>query len=122
MGTTVADRNLLFGLLALQTGLIDQGQLVNAFRAWTRDQTRAMADHLAARPIVEAIRPAGGHAAHSADPLSRIAFGSCATQERPQPIWTSVLASRPQLLLLLGDNIYADTKDMNWKTRTGMLR
>jgi len=49
MGTTVADRNLLFGLLALQTGLIDQDQLINAFRAWTRDQTRAMADHLAAR-------------------------------------------------------------------------
>jgi eukaryotic-like serine/threonine-protein kinase len=49
MGTAVADRNLLFGLLALQTGLVDQDQLVNAFRAWTRDKARAMADHLAAR-------------------------------------------------------------------------
>ena len=46
-------------------------------------------------------------------PLSRLAFGSCATQERPQPIWNAILASRPQLLLLLGDNIYADTKDMD---------
>ena len=49
MGTAVADRNLLFGLLALQNGLIDQDQLINAFRAWTRDKARAMADHLAAR-------------------------------------------------------------------------
>jgi alkaline phosphatase D len=61
----------------------------------------------------QATRPATGPAALPAGPLSRIAFGSCATQERPQPIWDAVLASRPQLLLLLGDNIYADTKDMD---------
>jgi eukaryotic-like serine/threonine-protein kinase len=30
------DRNLLFGLLALQNGLIDQGALFAAFAAWTR--------------------------------------------------------------------------------------
>ncbi len=47
------------------------------------------------------------------EPIRRIAFGSCATQERPQPIWKAVLASQPQLLLLLGDNIYADTKNMD---------
>jgi tRNA A-37 threonylcarbamoyl transferase component Bud32 len=44
-----ADRNLLFGLLALQNGLVDQDQLVGAFRAWTRDKARPLADHLAAR-------------------------------------------------------------------------
>jgi hypothetical protein len=44
-----ANRNLVFGLLALQTGLIDQDQLVNAFRAWSRDPARALADHLADR-------------------------------------------------------------------------
>lgn len=52
-------------------------------------------------------------ASPAGEPLSRIAFGSCASQERPQPIWDAVLASRPQLLLLLGDNIYADTTDMD---------
>ena len=46
-------------------------------------------------------------------PLSRIAFGSCATQARPQPIWNAVVATRPELTLLLGDNIYGDTLDMN---------
>jgi hypothetical protein len=37
------------GLLALQNGLIDQGQLVAAFQAWTRDRARPLAEHLLAR-------------------------------------------------------------------------
>jgi alkaline phosphatase D len=41
--------------------------------------------------------------------LSRIAFGSCASQERPQPIWDAVVAAKPDLFVFLGDNIYADT-------------
>jgi hypothetical protein len=44
-----ADRHLLFGLIALQVGLIDQAQLVAAFQAWARDKTRPLADHLADR-------------------------------------------------------------------------
>ena len=44
--------------------------------------------------------------------LSRIAFGSCARQDKPQPIWDAVVAGRPELFLFLGDNIYADTRDM----------
>ena len=58
-----ADRHLLFGLLALQVGLIDQAQLVAAFHAWTRDKARPLADHLQAlghldaeqRGLVEAL-------------------------------------------------------------------
>ncbi len=45
-------------------------------------------------------------------PLSRLAFGSCAEQHRPQPIWDAVVAARPEAFLFLGDNIYADTEDM----------
>ncbi len=44
-----ASSDLLFGLLALQNGLIDQGALVAAFQAWTRDRSRPLADHLEAR-------------------------------------------------------------------------
>jgi len=44
-----ADRDLLFGLLALQNGLIDQAQLVAAFQAWTRDKPRPLADHFVSR-------------------------------------------------------------------------
>ncbi len=45
--------------------------------------------------------------------LSRIAFGSCAKQDKPQPIWEAVVETKPQMFLFLGDNIYGDTDDMN---------
>lgn len=43
-------------------------------------------------------------------PLSRIAFGSCANQSEPQPIWNAILQFNPQLFIWMGDNIYADNK------------
>lgn len=43
--------------------------------------------------------------------LQRIAFGSCSHQDKPQPIWTEVLASDPDLFIFLGDNIYGDSDD-----------
>src|SRR5689334_23218327 len=68
------DRHLLFGLLALQNGLIQQAQLVAAFHAWTCDKARPLADHLVAlgyltpeqRPVLAAL--AALHvAAHGGD-------------------------------------------------------
>jgi serine/threonine-protein kinase len=47
--TASADRHLLFGLLALQNGIINQGQLVAAFQAWTLDRSKSLAEHLEAR-------------------------------------------------------------------------
>jgi serine/threonine-protein kinase len=44
-----AQRDLLFGLLALQNGLIEQVQLVAALESWTRDKARPLADHFARR-------------------------------------------------------------------------
>ncbi len=41
-----------------------------------------------------------------------VAFGSCLDQDKPAPILRSVQAANPDLVLLLGDNIYADTLDM----------
>jgi serine/threonine-protein kinase len=63
MAAIAADRNLLFGLLALQNGLVNQAQLVAAFQAWTLDKARPLADHLLAlghlndaqRAVVEAM-------------------------------------------------------------------
>lgn len=45
-------------------------------------------------------------------PLTRIAFGSCAHQNKAQPIWEAIIATKPELFLFIGDNIYGDTKDM----------
>ena len=52
--STSPERNLLFGLLALQNGLIDQDQLVAAFRVWTRDKSRQIADYLVDRGDLDA--------------------------------------------------------------------
>ena len=49
-------------------------------------------------------------AAQAAMPLSRIAFGSCADQAQPQPIWEAILAWRPDLFIFAGDNVYGDFK------------
>ncbi len=45
-------------------------------------------------------------------PIFRIAFGACAKQDQPQPIWEAIVATQPQRFLFLGDNIYGDTEDM----------
>ena len=45
-------------------------------------------------------------------PVSRIAVGSCAKQNRPMPIWSAVSGFKPDVLLMLGDNVYGDTEDM----------
>jgi len=44
--------------------------------------------------------------------LTRIAFGSCAEGGKEQTIWEAVLATKPELFLFLGDNVYGDTRDM----------
>ena len=49
-----------------------------------------------------------GSAVASEAPLTRIAFGSCAHQQKPQPIWDAVLAWRPELFVFTGDNVYGD--------------
>jgi eukaryotic-like serine/threonine-protein kinase len=43
------DRHLLFGLIALQNGLVSRAQLAAAFQAWVRDKARPLADYLAER-------------------------------------------------------------------------
>jgi alkaline phosphatase D len=45
--------------------------------------------------------------------VQRIAFGSCLQQDKPQPIWDAILASRPDVFIFLGDNIYGDSEDMD---------
>jgi len=44
--------------------------------------------------------------------LSRIVFGSCCHQDKPQPIWKAILKRHPELFIFLGDNIYGDTRNM----------
>ena len=65
------------------------------------------------RPAVP--RPRSG-AREAARPASL--FGSCADQDKPLPIFDTIAAAKPDLLLLIGDNIYADLD----KSREGDAR
>ena len=42
-----------------------------------------------------------------------IAFGSCNKQNLPQPLWEPIIANNPDVFIWGGDNIYADTPDMD---------
>lgn len=60
---------------------------------------------------------AGPHSGRAAQPsgdspIGRLLFGSCIQQDRPIPILQTMLSQNPQLVVFLGDNIYADTSDM----------
>jgi len=55
--------------------------------------------------------PGTPHAQDIPPPLTRIAFGSCADEEKPQPIWDAILAYRPQLFVFAGDNVYGDVRN-----------
>ncbi|MEO1512965.1 MAG: alkaline phosphatase D family protein, partial [Planctomycetota bacterium] len=50
---------------------------------------------------------------HHDDLVSRVVFGSCFRQDDPAPIWAAIGAADPDLLIMLGDNVYADTTDMD---------
>lgn len=45
--------------------------------------------------------------------LTKIAFGSCAQQNKSLPIFDTIVTHQPDLFVFLGDNIYGDTKDMH---------
>jgi serine/threonine protein kinase len=48
MSRSAADRNLLFGILAVQMDFIRSDQLIGAMNAWVIDKQRPLGDHLAA--------------------------------------------------------------------------
>lgn len=46
----------------------------------------------------------------------KILFGSCLHQDKVQPIWQAMHKEQADLLVLLGDNVYGDTEDMQLLT------
>jgi alkaline phosphatase D len=39
--------------------------------------------------------------------ITKIGIASCADQSKPQPLWNTVLADKPDLFIFAGDNVYA---------------
>lgn len=46
-----------------------------------------------------------------AQPMLRIAFGSCNDQDKPQAYWQAISKAGPDVFIWTGDNVYADTDD-----------
>jgi alkaline phosphatase D len=67
-----------------------------------------------AAPAAAQPSPASAPGAAPAPPalIRTIAFGSCARQDKPQPIWEAILDQKPDLFIFLGDNIYGDSEDL----------
>lgn len=42
--------------------------------------------------------------------LTRFAFGSCVNENRSMAFWDVIAAQKPQAFLLIGDNVYGDTR------------
>ena len=60
------------------------------------------APHAIAAPVAEVAAlplPVGA--------LQTVAFGSCADQNKPQPVWKAIAADKPDLFIFGGDNVYA---------------
>ena len=62
--------------------------------------------------LLSNLAPAAAREPDPAVAVRRIAAGSCIRQDKPQPIWRAVADFAPDVLLMLGDNIYGDTEDM----------
>lgn len=63
----------------------------------------------AALVLAAAVADAAHSAAPAPAPTTRLAFGSCFKQGRPAPVWDAIRGVRPDALVLLGDNVYADS-------------
>ena len=46
-----------------------------------------------------------------AQTIDTIAFGSCNSQNKPQPLWPVIKQEHPDIWIWTGDNVYADTQD-----------
>lgn len=76
-----------------------------------------MRTHANIAAIMLATATAAGHGAPAdADrEIDVIAFGSCARETRPQPVWDDIALHQPDLFLFIGDNQYADVHYENGK-------
>jgi len=69
------------------------------------------------------IQPEFDRPALSSDAVvTRVAFGSCSHQTKPQPIWSAVQAADPDLFLFMGDNVYGDVKGADLAELSGAYR
>ncbi|MCX7743294.1 MAG: hypothetical protein N2167_01880 [Flavobacteriales bacterium] len=45
--------------------------------------------------------------------VTKIAWGSCANENKPQPILNTIVSKYPDIFIYWGDNVYCDTQYMD---------
>ncbi len=60
---------------------------------------------LATRTVAASVDP---FLSSAGDDIFRIAFGSCVSQRRSQPVWASITAKKPDVFLMMGDGVYPE--------------
>ena len=63
---------------------------------------------LTAHPPPRPLKPLARPALEMAETFTKIAIGSCADQNFPEPIWDTIRAEHPELFIFMGDNVYGD--------------
>ncbi len=72
--------------------------------------------------LISSLIPQDSGKEHTHRLISKIAFGSCGHQDKPQPVLGLAASKKPDVFIFLGDNIYGDTDDMNvLRKKYGML-
>jgi alkaline phosphatase D len=71
--------------------------------------------------VLMAVSAAAAPKVDNSKPLSRIVLGSCHDQDKPCPAWDAIMKQQPELLILLGDTIYADL-DKSKKITSELIR
>lgn len=103
---------LLLGLVARDAPIGASGTLIGGRTdgaANERSLARALQDAGVSTDRLSALRGLTQEP-DRASPITRIAFGSCFRQDLPSPIFASLAGANPDVVLLLGDNVYGDTR------------
>jgi alkaline phosphatase D len=106
-------------LLAIPlTALLLGGCAIGNTTTYTNSAAAPASAQEALRPyyagLKEQLPVAAANPALAADTvLTRFAFGSCVNENRSMAFWDVIAAQKPQAFLLIGDNVYGDTRPTN---------
>ncbi|MTB50714.1 DUF1499 domain-containing protein [Lewinella sp. W8] len=97
-------KRILLGLLAIALAFV-------AYLFWQASNS-AQIDLVMEYRLEEARKNTGADTG-TGEGVFTMAFGSCNREDLPQDYWNLIADQQPDLWLWLGDNVYADTDDMN---------
>lgn len=111
--TTEGDRSRRLRSLACEAnGPVDPSSGGLGRRQWLEGTgSLLLASSCVAAPVGPPVLAVPGPPIDAKVELRRIAFGSCLHQDGPQSILDVISRQAPGLMLMLGDNVYADAED-----------